>query len=208
MDPETQETCSANLQEDFDKILACGALDYAKQCQDMSRLCTLYSAAANGPFSRSCNEDDWSDLLCWTLARKCSRRCPIKPRTAKSWPYHAAVQGGIVRSSCTWPWPHLSECTRLTDGCCVMQTCKLRQKFESTGTGGSPNCRTPQSVRSMRFLGCRCRVIRLQQFLQKTLEVRGGCGKGDAGLNTLQKSSEYCDEMHDQCATNLFARGA
>ena len=63
MDPETQETCSANLQEDFDKILACGALDYAKQCQDMSRLCTLYSAAANGPFSRSCNEDDWSDLL-------------------------------------------------------------------------------------------------------------------------------------------------
>ena len=63
MDPETRETCSANLQEDFDKILACGALDYAKQCQDMSRLCTLYSAAANGPFSRSCNEDDWSDLL-------------------------------------------------------------------------------------------------------------------------------------------------
>ena len=59
MDPEIRETCSANLPEDFDKVLACGGLDCAKHptCQDCN------SAQPMAPFSRSCNEDDWSDLL-------------------------------------------------------------------------------------------------------------------------------------------------
>ena len=114
MDPETRETCSANLQEDFDKILACGALDYAKQCQDMSRLCTLYSAAANGPFSRSCNEDDWSDLLsAGRLPANAVAGARSSQQQQSSKVLAIAVQGAIVRSSCTWPWPHLSECTRL-----------------------------------------------------------------------------------------------
>eukprot|EP00439_Symbiodinium_sp_Y106_P072895 s3511_g13.t1 len=40
----------------------------------------------------------------------------------------------------------------------------------------------------------------------RTAELHKVCEAcGDAGLNTLQKSSEYCDEMHDQCTCCLKA---
>ena len=84
-----------------------------KTCQD-SVLCTLpqpmapLAVPAMKTIGRTCCLLD----ACPQMQSQVPE-CPIKPRTAKSWPYHVAVQGAIVRSSCTWPWPHLSECTRL-----------------------------------------------------------------------------------------------